>query len=630
MGAPALSIFLSAKVYYAFPGVYPLLFSKLYPDQYSALPLATLIEPLALFTLVHFLINSWLIAFAVHFETGRKPFDVWRNDFLWLSLNYFGGASVSALFAVYTRDVDYLYISIIIPLLLILYFTFKIPMARVEDTNRHLGILNALYLSTIETLAMAIDAKDQVTHGHIRRVQTYAIGLAKSLHVHDPGLLHAIQASALLHDMGKLAIPEHILNKPGKLSPAEFEKMKLHASIGADLLSGIEFPYPVVPIVRHHHENWDGTGYPSGLKGTEIPLGARILAVVDCFDALTSDRPYRPRLSNQQANSILLERRGTMYDPLVVDTFLRIYPSLAPEEQPYTPAQATYLAQITQLQKRGQAEGINRPTTESERFLAQWFAPITQLRAFSQGELAAVVTVYDKRLDSLRVAWTSPGLEDAVGISMAFGKGLTGWAASTRRKIINSEATLDLAEIAPQAVQRFNYCMAVPLAGTQHELWGVLSLYSRPIFQEPIANLVDLLTSRLTAALSHLDQDGSDKQRHKCTSDLGPETLERHTQEVFEGTGAGAVEIRFQGLLGESSAQRFVCETERKRDVLDVVYAIDGLRAIWVRVSATGHQEAMRRASEIAHASGYSNRLIGIYPYDLSGQRTPVKVSRSA
>ena len=125
--------------------------------------------------------------------------------------------------------------------------------------------------------------------------------------------IHAIEAAALLHDMGKLAIPEHILNKPGKLTPAEFEKMKLHAAIGADILSAIEFPYPVVPIVRHHHENWDGTGYPDRISGTDIPIGARILSVVDCFDALTSDRPYRPALSDQEAINILTERRGTMY-----------------------------------------------------------------------------------------------------------------------------------------------------------------------------------------------------------------------------------------------------------------------------------------------------------------------------
>ena len=153
---------------------------------------------------------------------------------------------------------------------------------------------------------MAIDAKDQITHGHIRRVQQYAVGLAKHLGITDHAQISAIEAASLLHDMGKLAVPEYILNKPGKLTPAEFERMKLHASIGADILSAIDFPYPVVPIVRHHHENWDGTGYPDGLRSTAIPIGARILSVVDCFDALTSDRPYRPRMADTEAIRILL------------------------------------------------------------------------------------------------------------------------------------------------------------------------------------------------------------------------------------------------------------------------------------------------------------------------------------
>src|SRR6184192_4978390 len=186
------------------------------------------------------------------------------------------------------------------------------------------SMLNKLYMSTIETLAMAIDAKDQITHGHIRRVQTYAVGLARALGVTDAAQINAIEAASLLHDMGKLAVPEYILNKPGPLTTAEFEKMKLHAAVGADILSAIDFPYPVVPIVRHHHENWDGTGYPDKLRTTDIPIGARILSVVDCFDALTSDRPYRPRLSDEEALNILLERRGSMYDPLVVDTFIRV------------------------------------------------------------------------------------------------------------------------------------------------------------------------------------------------------------------------------------------------------------------------------------------------------------------
>jgi putative nucleotidyltransferase with HDIG domain len=161
-------------------------------------------------------------------------------------------------------------------------------------------------------------------------VQVYAVELARRLGVEDDQQLRGLQAAALLHDMGKLAIPDHILNKPGKLTPTEFEEMKRHADIGADLLSSITFPYPVVPIVRHHHEQWDGNGYPAGIAGSEIPLGARILAVVDCFDALTSDRPYRRSMSTQHAFGILRERRGTMYDPLVVDRFIEAYPAIAP------------------------------------------------------------------------------------------------------------------------------------------------------------------------------------------------------------------------------------------------------------------------------------------------------------
>ena len=110
---------------------------------------------------------------------------------------------------------------------------------------------------------------------------------------------------------GKIAVPKHILNKPGKLTHTEFEKMKQHATIGADILSSIDFPYPVVPIVRAHHDNWDGSGYPNGLKGIEIPIGARILSVVDCYDALTSDRPYRAGMQQADAMRILEEERGT-------------------------------------------------------------------------------------------------------------------------------------------------------------------------------------------------------------------------------------------------------------------------------------------------------------------------------
>ena len=233
---------------------------------------------------------------------------------------------------VYTRELNWTFLAVIVPLLLVLYVTFRTSMARVADANKHVEDVNALYLATVQTLAAVIDAKDRVTHSHIRRVQGYAVELAKALGVREEMHLKAIQAAAVLHDTGKIAVPEAILNKPGPLTPDEYAVMKRHATVGADIISSINFPYPVEPIVRHHHENWDGTGYPAGLVGTEIPIGARILAVVDCFDALTSDRPYRARMNDADALEIIAERRSNMYDPLVVDTFFKIYGVLRANE----------------------------------------------------------------------------------------------------------------------------------------------------------------------------------------------------------------------------------------------------------------------------------------------------------
>src|SRR6267142_2572743 len=317
MSAPAISVWCSSHLFFAAAHIAPLV--------KEPSPINAILPALILFALTYFGLNSWLITFVIALEKRLDPFQVWKSSFGWLSLNYFGGASVAFLLVGYNRAINLGYVGAIVPLLLVLYFTFKAAMGRVEDADKHVDQLNRLYLSTIETLAMAIDAKDQVTHGHIRRVQLHATNLARQVGIRDEKLLKAIEAAALLHDMGKLAVPEYILNKPGKLTEAEFEKMKLHASVGADILTAIDFPYPVVPIVRHHHENWDGTGYPSGIKGTDIPIGARILSVVDCFDALTSDRPYRQKLSDPEALAILRERRGTMYDPMIVDTFLRVH-----------------------------------------------------------------------------------------------------------------------------------------------------------------------------------------------------------------------------------------------------------------------------------------------------------------
>src|SRR4029077_8500454 len=199
---------------------------------------------------------------------------------------------------------------------------------------------------------------DQVTHDHTRRVQDQTMHLARTLGVNGEEEIQAIKAAARLHDVAKLAVPEHILNKPGRLTPAEYEIMKRHAPVGADILSVIGFPYAVAPIVRHHHENWDGTGYPDGLAGDRIPRGSRIIAVVDCFDALTSDRPYRPRMEDRDALQILRARRGNMYDPQAVDAFFALHGHGMVTTSMQSPAQPPALANAMPALVRQPAAGV--------------------------------------------------------------------------------------------------------------------------------------------------------------------------------------------------------------------------------------------------------------------------------
>ncbi len=473
MSAPAVSAWGSSQLFFLTAGIEPLVRAEASLDR--------LLPSLVLFAVTYFSLNSWLIAFAISFETKLSPFKVWRDNFLWLSLNYFCGASVAVLLVMYTREVDLRYIGVIIPLLLVLYFTFKTSMDRVADANRHVEQVNRLYLSTIETLAMAIDAKDQVTHGHIRRVQRYAVELAERIGVKDGSLLKAIEAAALLHDMGKLAVPEHILNKPGKLTLAEFEKMKLHASVGADILSSIEFPYPVVPIVRHHHESWDGTGYPDGLKGTEIPIGARILSVVDCFDALTSHRPYRPQLSNAEALEILKSRSGSMYDPLVVETFERVYTELDVERDTLTlgghrptgtaPSSSLPSVDAVIASRAAGASDVGMAFSQETASLIR-----RQLEAVEAD--AAVLFCYDPKADEI-VASLTAGLTAGclLGIRIPVGQRLSGWVAANRQPIVNSDASLDLCGEAPPPGVPLKTCLSVPLV-LDGDLLGVVTLYS--------------------------------------------------------------------------------------------------------------------------------------------------------
>src|SRR5207302_2209603 len=222
----------------------------------------------------------------------------------------------------------------------VIYRSYRLYLSKLENEKRHVEEMAGLHLRTIEALALAIEAKDHTTHDHLQRVRVYAIELAKRLNL-DPDELEALRAAALLHDIGKLAVPEHIISKPGRLTPEEFEKMKIHPIVGAEILERVQFPYPVVPIVRAHHEKWDGNGYPSGLAGEAIPIGARILSAVDCLDALASDRQYRKAFPLNEAMAKVVAEADNAFDPRIVEILQRRYlelEKLATEQTPETPA----------------------------------------------------------------------------------------------------------------------------------------------------------------------------------------------------------------------------------------------------------------------------------------------------
>jgi diguanylate cyclase (GGDEF)-like protein/putative nucleotidyltransferase with HDIG domain len=549
IAASAFSIWVAATTFFAVSGIQPFL-------KHDT-PLGVPFGPLAILTIVFFLLNSWLVAIAVGLEKQKSAVEIWWKNFTWLSINYFSGASVAAVIVTYTSTLDsralFGTLVIIVPLLLVSYLTFRTAMGRVEDTNQHLGQLNRLYLSTIETLAMAIDAKDQVTHGHIRRVQAHATSLAKEVGVRDENLLKAIEAAALLHDMGKLAVPEHILNKPGKLTEAEFEKMKLHASVGADILSAIDFPYPVVPIVRHHHENWDGTGYPAGIRATAIPIGARILAVVDCFDALTSDRPYRPRLPDSEALAILRARRGTMYDPMIVDAFLKVH-SQAPAEGQRQGPRTDVLNTIVRSRRATSAHSSATPAKirdGADELLTMYELARALAAQVGLGDAGDVIAKYLRRLipASLCVFYVYDSSSDELaarhvvgdgelilrGTRIGLGQRLSGWVAANRETICNSDAALDLGEAARSLTPPLRTCLSTPLL-FDDALIGVLSLYSieQDRFNNDHIRVIEMIAKQVAQVFKGATEFESVAKRDKLTGLPNLAELEH----LVEATGA--------------------------------------------------------------------------------------------
>lgn len=516
MAANPLSIFIAANVLFLISDTGPLF------DQPVAPPSSSLIVGLISFAALYFLLNSSLVAIAIALDQKLRAFEVWYRHFFRLSLNYWAGASVAALLVSITHKISPLSLFVIAPLMLVLFFTYKWSTERVEKAEKHLVEMKRTFLQTIEALALAIDAKDQVTHGHIRRVQRYTMALAEAVGIKDENQLDALRAAALLHDTGKLAVPEYILNKPGPLTASEFERMKVHAAVGADILKSIEFPYPVEPLVRYHHEAWDGSGYPEGLKGSDIPLGARILSVVDCYDAITSDRPYRPRMTRQQAEHVLNERRGKTYDPWVVDQFLKILDKLekmeaaerlkgtgASVELPHLAPGQFDVISATQAEDRE----FNELRRDLPRTTSMVEAAESLFRHLRRIVPAASLALYRPRADSTEldmVASAGVGASSMTDLRVPIGERISGWIFAHAQPVMNSEATLELGPVAKTFSVPLRFASGVPVLDGGPV--AVLMVYSSEPFEKDHRRLLE---NAATLFVSSVSQPPSREAHHR-------------------------------------------------------------------------------------------------------------------
>jgi diguanylate cyclase (GGDEF)-like protein/putative nucleotidyltransferase with HDIG domain len=470
----------------------------------GALPLALL-----LVAITYFVFNTMAMAIIIRLSEGKPILKVWSECYFWSFPYYLVGAAIVGLVNFLNRHIGWQSSLLVLPPVYLMYRSYRLYLGKLEDEKKHAEQVSGLHLRTIEALALAIEAKDHTTHEHLQRVRVYAMELARELGLTEDET-EALRAASVLHDIGKLAVPEHIVSKPGKLTPEEFEKMKIHPIIGAEILEQVEFPYPVVPIVRSHHEKWDGSGYPNGLKGEQIPIGARILAAVDCLDALASDRQYRRALPLDEAMGRVAADSGKGFDPRVVEVLQRRYVELErlAHAQPSKPV--AKLSKDVKVERglapaAGFAESAPAVTHQTELrgdFLSSIAAARQEAQALfelshelgtslSLGDTLSMLSVRLKRLapyDSMAVYLVKE--EELVpefvsgdnfrlfsSLRIPMGQGLSGWVAQNDKPILNGNPSVEPGYLNdPMKYSTLRSALAVPLAGAGGVV-AVLALY---------------------------------------------------------------------------------------------------------------------------------------------------------
>jgi len=481
----------------------------------------------------YFVANTGSIAAVIALSEKKRLKKILVDCYFWSFPYYLVGAGIAGVIGWFNDNFYWETSLLLVPAIYVIYRSYRLYLGKLEDEKRHVEEMANLHLRTIEALALAIEAKDHTTHDHLQRVRVYAVEVAKELGVAGDEM-QALHAAALLHDIGKLAVPEHIISKPGRLTLEEFEKMKIHPVVGAEILERVRFPYPVVPIVRAHHEKWDGSGYPLGLKGAEIPIGARILSAVDFLDALASDRQYRRALPLDEVMQRLAAESGKSFDPKVVDILKKRYVSLekialakfgrevnsqlsteVKIERGVAPAaglenasvsntagrDATFLSSIAAARQEAQT------LFELSQDLGASLSLSETLSVFSVKLRSLVpydaIAVYVRRGDELIPEYVNgDNFRLFSSLRIPVGQGLSGWVAHNKKPIINGNPSVEPGYMNdPTKFSTLRSALAIPLEGLTGVV-GVLALYrgERDAFTSDDLRVLLAISSKMALA----------------------------------------------------------------------------------------------------------------------------------
>jgi len=487
---------------------------------------------------VYFVANTVPVAAVISLTERRSLRKIWTDCYFWSFPYYLVGAGVAGMMSWLHDFTDWQTSLLILPVVYLMYRSYRLYLGKLEDEKRHVEEMADLHMRTIEALALAIEAKDQTTHDHLQRVRVYAVEVAKELKVSQEEM-EALQAAALLHDIGKLAIPEHIISKPGRLTPEEFEKMKIHPLVGAEILERVRFPYPVVPIVRAHHEKFDGTGYPLGLRGSQIPIGARILAAVDFLDALASDRQYRRALPLEEAMARLQEESGRSFDPQVVKVLDRRHAELEHLVHERTDNHENKARLSTEVKDTGGDRAIEPAAgfaAQGQRqvpeysFLSSIAAARQEAQALfelsqdlgaslSLGETLSVfsvklrrtipydaIAIYVRKGEELIPEYVNgDNFRLFASLRIPVGQGLSGWVAQNLKPILNGNPSVEPGYLNDASkYSTLTSALAVPLEGLRGVV-GVVALYhaEKDFFTSDHLRILLAVSSKMALAIEN-------------------------------------------------------------------------------------------------------------------------------